>query len=212
MLLSLTYLSEAIFVEIVNCKRSAFAEVARLKDIAPDFFDQTPTVAFREVPLEPYAHRRFDGASRVGTVVSVAPGLATAFELKLGTTRLTKTRVDDEWLAECTPSHGGSRWSGNMMAILERRFKGTKPERDLCVKVNNEQVYALTRSWYVVARRSVLDSWRTSSPKFSGQVQLLAFEDVVEAFGGKPAFNELVGELLNIDYYDAWIATPDDAG
>ena len=209
---SLSYLSEAVFVEMVNRKRSAFSEVARLKDIAPDFFAQTPTVAFREAALEPYAHRQFDGASCVDTVVSVAPGLATAFELKLGTTRLTKTRVDDEWLAECTPSHGGSRWSGNMMAILERRFKDTKPEGDLRVKVNNEHVFALTRTWYVVARRSVLDSWRTSSPKFSGQVQFLAFEDVVEAFGGKPAFNELVGELLNIDYYDTWITAPDDAG
>lgn len=211
MLLSLTYLSEAIFVEMVNRNRSTFSKVARLGNIAPDFFAQTPTIAFREVPLEPYARRRFDGASRVDAVVTIAPGLATAFELKLGTTRINKTRVDDEWLAECTPSHGGSRWSGNMMAILERRFENVQPEGDLSVKVNNEQVFSLTRTWYVVARRSVLNSWRNFRPKFSDHVQLLAFEDFVDAFGGKPAFNELVGELLNIDYYDAWIATIDDS-
>jgi hypothetical protein len=39
----------------------------------------------------------------------------------------------------------------------------------------------------------------------SGRVALSAG---VEAFGGKAAFNALVREMLNIDFYETWIKEP----
>jgi hypothetical protein len=209
---SLTYLSEEIFVALVNGKRDAFLSVAGLTGVDSDFFDAAEYVAFREASLQPYGGRAFDGASRVDVVVSIAPQLATAFELKLGTTRLSKSRIDSEWLSDCKPSHSDKRWSGNMMAILDRRFRGPAPEEALTAKVEKVGEVTLTRAWFVVARRPTLKLWRKRKPMFSEHVRLLAFEDVVDAFGGKAAFNARVREMLNIDFYETWIKESEGAG
>jgi hypothetical protein len=202
----LTHLSEAIFVAMVNQKRDAFLGVAGLSGVDPGFFAAAECVAFREASLQPYGGRAFDGASRVDVIVSIAPRLATAFELKLGTTRLSKSRIDGEWLSNCTPSHADKRWSGNMMAILDRRFPGPAPEEPLIASVEKIGALTLTKTWFVVAKRDVINAWRTRPPKFSKRVKLLAFEDVVDAFGGKEPFNSLVlGMLMNVDFYDRWI-------
>ena len=204
--ISLPYLSEAIFVAMVNQKRDAFLRIAGLTGVDIAYFsDADRLVAFRDASLLPYGGRAFDGASRVDVVVSIAPALATAFELKLGTTRLSKSRIDSEWLSTCKPSHADKRWSGNMMAILDRHFDEPAPDGDLTVAVDTVRRFALTRDWYVVARRPTLTSWRASKPNFSDHVQFLAFEDVVDEFGGKPAFNDLMGDMLNFDFYEAWV-------
>jgi hypothetical protein len=208
----LTHLSEAIFVAMVNQKRDAFLGVAGLAGVDADFFAAAECVAFRETSLRPYGGRAFDGASRVDAIVSIAPRLATAFELKLGMTRLSKSRIDSEWLSDCKPSHADRRWSGNMMAILDRRFRGPAPEEVLTATVEKVGEFALTRAWFVVARRPTLKLWRAMKPAFSEYVRFLAFEDVVDAFGGKAAFNTLVREMLNIDFYETWIGKSEDAG
>ena len=90
-----------------------------------------------------------------------------------------------------------------MMAILDRRFP-VGVDGDLVAVVADERLL-LTRRWFVVARRAVVSAWKAAPPAFSEHVQYLAFEDVVESFGGKIAFNELVGEMLDFDFYDEWI-------
>lgn len=220
MAVSLTHFAESIFVAMINGNPAAFAELTGIGPL-PAVAPSSPNgPAFREVGLDKYAGRAFDGAARVDTVVALTDKLAVPFELKLGTARLTKSRVDNEWLAECRLSHGTystPRWSGNMMAILERNFKDVTDVHELVARVQvgslpEPKAFVLTRDWFVVARRSVVNRWRRDPPKFSPRVKLLAFEDVVDAFGGKPAFNRLVESLLNIDFYDEWLATDSEAG
>jgi hypothetical protein len=136
--------------------------------------------------------------------------VATAFELKLGTTRLSKSRVDDEWLACCTSSHNDERWKGNMMAILDRRFS-LPVDGDLTVELDGAR-HVLTPTWFLVARRSTLSAWKSACPAFSENVRRLAFEDVVEGFGGREPFNALVAEILAIDFYREWALGDDTAG
>lgn len=96
------------------------------------------------------------------------------------------------------------------MAVLERRFTDTSVER-LVVNVAGERL-ELIRPWFVVTRRKVLEAWKRNSPAFSDAVRQVAFEDVVAGFGGGAAFNELVRRLLEIDYYNEWVAHDPDAG
>jgi hypothetical protein len=133
------------------------------------------------------------------------PDLAMALELKLGATRLTKTRIDDEFLSNCRTSHNGSRLAGNMMAILDRRFGDLAPEDGLCVELGDANV-TVAREWFVVTRQTVLNRWvGDARPCFSVNTKCVAFGTLVAAFGGKNAFNGLVAELLAIDYFDTWV-------
>ncbi len=211
MAVSLPHMAEALFVEMVNRRRDEFfslPELDRLADL--DFVRAAPTIASREVPLASFSGRAFDGASRMDVVVRMRPGRATPFELKLGTTRLSKTRVDEEWLACCATSHNGRRWRGKMMAILDRRFPPPVAE-ELAAEVKGERL-VLTPTWFVVTRRATLAAWKISPPNFSANVRLLAFEDVVDAFGGREPFNALAAEALAVDFYREWVLGDDTAG
>jgi len=211
MAISLPYLAEVLFAEMVNRRRDEFFSLTRLHRIADlDFVRAAPRIASREVPLASFSGRTFDGASRIDVVVRLRPGLATAFELKLGTTRLSKSRVDEEWLACCATSHNDRRWRGNMMAILDRRFPSPVAE-ELAAEVNGERL-VLTPTWFVVTRRATLAAWQTARPDFSDNVRLLAFEDVVDRFGGREPFNALVAEALAVDFYREWVLRDDTAG
>jgi len=90
-----------------------------------------------------------------------------------------------------------------MMAVLERHFDCPMDE-DLMAIPNGERLVLAPR-WFIVARRKILTQWNTSPPAFSENVTRLAFEDVVEAFGGRKPFNALVRELLSIDFYHEWV-------
>jgi hypothetical protein len=209
--LSLSHMAEDIFASMINHTREPFLELTGLKAIAdPVFVHAVPELATCEVGFEPVCGRAFDGASRVDVIVRLRPGVATAFELKVGTTRVTKTRVDDEWLRPCVPSHADRRWRGNVMAVLERRFDGVSVET-LRVRSHTERL-ALIQPWFFVARRCVLRAWKHNPPRFSAAVRQIAFEDVVDAFGNEETFNGLVRGMLAINYYKEWIARDPDAG
>lgn len=210
MAISLPYVGEELFAAMVNRRRDEFFKLSVFNGLVDhDFVRTTPRIASCQVPLAGFAGRTFDGASRIDVLVRVQPGVATAFELKLGKTRLTKTRVDKEWLACCDTSHNDRRWKGKMMAILDRRF-GRLVDEDLAVELNGERL-TLTATWVVVARRATLSAWETACPAFSENVKRLAFEEVVEGFGGRKPFNALVAETLAFDFYRDW-ALGDETG
>ncbi len=114
--------------------------------------------AFCECKLSRHHGYIFDGASRVDVVLWIRPNLAVALELKLGATRLTKTRIEDEFLQDCRTSHSDQRIAGNMMAILDRRFGNVASANGLSVELEND-VVPLSRDWFVITRQSVLDRW-----------------------------------------------------
>jgi hypothetical protein len=138
-------------------------------------------------------------------VVLIREGLGVPFELKLGTTRLTKKRIDADWLRECRVTHKGKRFSGSMIAVLDRKFPPPVPPTPLCVRIGTREV-ELTTDWFLVARQLVLDRWTGGAkPALSANARFLAFDDVVATFGGKDPFNDLVRGLLDFDYYAAWV-------
>jgi hypothetical protein len=131
--------------------------------------------------------------------------VAVPFELKLGETRLTKSRIDEEWLSGCELSHQGKRWKGNMMSILDRKFP-TATQSDVLTARLPDGVAPLTDEWFIIARSRIIKSWKGAArPAFSSSVRLVSFEAIVERFGGKVPFNGLVRELLNLDFYTAWV-------
>ena len=171
-----------------------------------EFIASGREIAFPECPLMPYSGIGFDGASRVDLVVQLAPDEGTAFEIKLGATRLSKTRIDAEWLQPCGRSHGSKRFTGNLMSILERKFGEDVSVDDLRVKNPGNAILKLAPTWIVIAKKAVLQSWRGDNrPAFSNRVCLLVFEDIVDRYGGKEKFNKLVRELLSFDYDDRWV-------
>ncbi len=97
-----------------------------------------------------------------------------------------------------------------MMAILERKFSEAVDD-DLVALVDKERI-VLARQWFVVARKKVVASWIAAPPSFSKNVRFLAFEDVVDVFGGKSAFNALVREMLDFDFYREWVENESPAG
>jgi hypothetical protein len=161
--ISLWHVAGVLFAEMVNRRRDEFFTLPALDQLAdPEFVRAAKKIASCEVPLASFLGKTFDGAGRIDVAVRMRPGEATAFELKLGTTRLSKTRVDEEWLARCASSHGGRRWAGNMMAILDRRFPKPVAE-ELAAEVDGERL-VLTPTWFVVAKRATLAAWQNLPP------------------------------------------------
>lgn len=206
MAVSLTHLGEALVARMANTLRADFLDLCGLLDRA--YFDgDIEPIAHAEVPLSPYSSRSFDGAHKVDLVVLLGRDLGVPFEVKLGGTRMTRRRVDEEWLDRCSLSHGGRRIRGNMMSILERKFPNELPQDDLKARLKPDRYVELTEEWFVIARRNVLEGWNGAScPSFSPRARLLDFESVVDRFGGREPFNDMVHDLLNFDYYDAWVA------
>ena len=201
--IALTHLAEKVFARMVNEQPDAFLSLCGLTDEADaDFVHAARELAACEVRFEPFGGRSFDGASRVDVVVRLRRDRAVPFELKLGSTRLNKARINDEWLAACQPSHNDRRWKGNVMAILDRRFPVPVPD-ELIANIEGERI-TLTRTWFLITRRQTVKAWRTSPPDFGEHVRFLAFEDVIQSFGGQNAFNRMVREMLDFDFYSEW--------
>lgn len=206
--ISLSHLGEVILAEMADRKRYDILRTFGLDDAADlGFVDKLDRFAFPERHLAPHGGYSFDGASRIDVTFWIRPKLAVACELKLGKTRLNKSRVDDEFLANCRLTHNNSCWGGNMMAILDRRFSSLAPVDGLSVVLGDEPV-PLSRNWFVVVRRRVLDRWKADSrPTFSEHTTCISINTIVDAFGGKDPFNALVKSLVAFDYYDKWIGT-----
>jgi hypothetical protein len=212
MAVSISHFGEALITRMANDLRGKFLDLCQLRGEAdPEFISGTEPLAHQELQLLPYAGIAFDGASRVDLVVRLAMDRAAPFEVKLGTTRLTRSRIDEEWLCGCGFSHGRTRFRGNMMSILDRRFPPGVPLDDLRVKLGKDQSLKLTPTWFVIVKDCVLKTWNGENrPAFSDRVKLVSMESIVECYGGKSRFNSLVREVLAIDYYEEWIARNPD--
>lgn len=204
--ISLSHLGEVIVAEMAQRKRFETLEALGLTKLADcDHVRKIDRFVHYECGLAPYNNYIFDGASKVDVVLWIQKDLAVALELKFGATRLTKTRIDREFLTDCRLSHKNTRIAGNMMAILDRKFGEFALEDGLAVKVLGHEV-PLARDWFIVTREKVLNRWDGDDrPSFSKYTECVAIGTLVKAFGGKTAFNKLVAELLKFDYFDTWV-------
>ena len=91
------------------------------------------------------------------------------------------------------------------MAILDRRFGSHAPTAGLAVQIEEHSV-PLLDEWFVIVQPSVLRCWTgDAAPDFSDRTRLVSINTIIGAYGGKKPFNDLVEELLQFDFYDAWI-------
>jgi hypothetical protein len=204
--ISLSHLGEVIVAKMAERERLKTIDALGLTESAD--LDHVRTVgrfAFHECKLAPHHGYIFDGASRVDVILWIRPDLCIALELKLGATRLTRTRINDEFLDDCRTSHNGRRIAGNMMAILDRRFGHTAPADGLEVELYDTRV-PVSRNWFVVTRQSVLDKWvGEERPNLSLNTSCVTISSLVAAFGGQRIFNTFVRELLDVDYFNEWV-------
>lgn len=181
----------------------------------------TEPIAIKEATLDRYAGLAFDGASRIDMLLLLEGNRGLPFEIKLGSTRLSKGRIDDEWLRGCEKSHCETRWSGNMMSILERDFPEGTTREPLYANVRygaraDLQRVMLTPQWFIIARDRVIQSWGRpgARPNFSANVGFLSFESIVARHEGAGVpgqeFNALVRNLLKFDFYKRWIVGGDE--
>ena len=198
MAIGLTHLGEAIVQKLIELQPNRFLELCE----RPKTGVHGGRV-FREVELLPHAGRRFDGASRVDLVVPLSATEALPVEVKLGETRLSKRRVDTEWLSGCRTSHGETAWAGNMMSILDQLIPSHTTDQRLVAHTDVAD-YPLTQEWCVVVRQRTAAAWTgEGSPAFS-RARIISFDELVSAF--KPAeFDEIVRRLVSFPYYDTWI-------
>jgi len=197
----LTHIGEALLEQMAKAKPDKFWQVCGLP--APD--PSWDWLVKSEVPLAPYANRRFDGAHRIDLLLRTGPAEAVAIEAKLGTTGLGKARVN-KWFDTCNSSHGDKRWQGSMMAILEHKFHDG-PNEDIVATVAGRQ-FRISRIWRLIARKSVIDSWTPPNlPNFSKHVVAVSFDALVSEFT-KEEFNVIVRNLMHFDYYETWLNQP----
>ncbi len=203
----LTHVGEAVVSTMIDSMRWEFVDLCGLAGRADRIIvsDTARRVVHANANLAPYSGLGFDGASCVDLVVRLHENLAVPFELKLGETRLTKSRIDEEWLSGCESSHQGKRWKGNMMSVLDRKFPASTRPDVLRARLHDGDV-PLTNEWFIIARSRIIGSWTGARrPDFSSNVHLVSFEAIVEKFGGKTPFNEVVRKLLSLDFYSAWV-------
>ncbi len=161
--------------------------------------------AKHEVPLKSWNGRIFDGVHRIDVAALDSEAAScVAIELKLGLSRMSNAAFTKRFLAGTSSSHAGKRVKGSMVSVLER----------LSDESANVPIYAeyegrrctLARQWVLVVRAQVANQWsRGERPALSSYCRLVVFEDLVEVFGGRQRFNQVVASLLAGDYYAEWV-------
>ena len=198
MAVALTHVGEAIVQSLIERSPAVFFALCGLP-----FTEVHGGHVLREARLKPHAGCAFDGASRIDLVVPLRVDEAVPVEVKLGETRLSKHRVETEWLRGCGTSHNDARSTGNMMSVLDQLIPAGASER-LVAAVDGSE-YPLTLQWYVVVRRSTARSWSGDARPGFARATIVALEDLLADV--TPAeFDDLVRRLLPRSFYESWIA------
>jgi hypothetical protein len=197
-----THLGEAIVQKLIELQPNRFFELCNRPSSSLH-----GNRVYRETKLEDHGGRRFDGASRVDLIVPISATEALPVEVKLGETRLSKRRVDTEWLSACGKSHGDTAWTGNMMSILDQLIPPEETNQRLVAHVDGGN-FRLTHEWCVVVRARTADAWaREGRPSFSRAI-VVKFDDMAKSVG-QTKFDSIVRELIDFPYYDTWITRAD---
>ncbi len=204
-MIDLTHVGERLLAAMVTCSPKVRSELA--VHLGPSVLRRRAVV---EAPLASFGALAFDGASRIDVgLVDDEAGQVLAVEAKLGESRLSRRAFEERFLPPCGVSHGGARVTGSMIAILEGKLPAAGPDARLLARVpaeaGGEGTVEVEPRWALVVRRRTLEGWlRRGLPGLSSRCAVIAFDDLVEAYGGRAAFNALVRELLEVDYFEAW--------
>jgi len=93
-----------------------------------------------------------------------------------------------------------------MIAILERKLPDNCSDSPIVV-THKGSTFQLVPTWILIVRDRIIGSWaRSGKPALSSKCVTLAIERIVDSFGGREAFNSLVAQLIDFDYYRQWIS------
>jgi hypothetical protein len=149
----------------------------------------------------------FDGTHRIDVaVLDQENKICHPIEAKLGLDRLAQFSFNKRFLNECSTSHSGTRVSGSMIAILERKLPLQCKNLPLYV-THNGDLYQVSENWTLVCRAQVAAAWATNgNPDLSGKCTIVTFEKLATLFGNREQFNKLVQSMLNEDFYRKWVS------
>jgi hypothetical protein len=159
-----------------------------------------------EAPLWQWCGRRFDGAHRLDIgLFDLSARRCIAVEAKLGLTRMSAREFTRRFLNGCGTSHEGRRIKGSVISILERKLPGA--EYEPIEVVRDGKTYVLDSPWTLIVRDEILEAWsRSERPPLSEKCRILSLQRIVESFGDKESFNNLVTDLVKGDYYEQWFS------
>ena len=159
-----------------------------------------------ELKLAPWAGRAFDPVSKVDLGIRLGESSVVPVEIKLGRGGLGASAMGKMLKSWGESKHPDPRWSGSMMAILDRRFPeqavpdGCRPE-DLKAEVRGRS-FTLEEEWIVIARQNVIARWQKAPP--FRKARFVPFEVLARDLGAED-FNRIVTELLPANFYQEWI-------
>ena len=207
MAITLSYIGEEVIANMANQNPRRFIKALGLSDKMVDWnhVQSTTPFAYPHCKIESRRPIIFDGQHQVDVALWVRPKCAVALELKLGITRLSGNTFNERFVKTCGIGHGGTRVTGSMIAILERRLGPFLGKSDLYVNLENETSVKLAPKWGLIVQQSVLDSWAKGvAPDLSENALVTSIQKLVNNYGRKREFNQLTQELLVFDYFDQW--------
>jgi hypothetical protein len=141
----------------------------------------------------------FDGASRIDVGIT-GNGRVLACEAKLGETRSSVKRFNEEFLEQLELSHKGTRLKGNTMAVLDGRFPESVNAREsLRARLDDDSSSVVCAEWVLIIRKSVVERWGGSKPVLRNCAVKVAAEEVAEEPGTD--FQKIASELIGSETF-----------
>ena len=194
--IGLSHLGESLVAEMMRSPK-----VREVCGLPEDF-----SVVSIECPLVPSGPGyRCDGMHRVD-VVATRDGAtdAMAVEVKLGdsSTYLSPSSFDSKPVERS--AHADGRLKGSMIAFLSGGMASVPEAGRPMVKMGADDLREIRPEWRLVVRESVKQRLAKQSIAALENAEIIGFEDLVRAYGGKEPFNALVERLVGNDPWSAW--------
>jgi hypothetical protein len=197
-MIQLSHIGEILIAALLNESQSV-REVLQLPD------PETAWCFEPEIRLNRCGSLIFDGAHKVDvSSLNIDKHECVAIEAKLGLDRLSKNEFSKRFLSKCGTSHLGKRVTGSMISVLERMLPDEIVDEHLTVQYQ-QKPYSLVTNWILIVRRQVHEGWKANGPpNLSVKCNVVVLEDMIDAYGSRHDFNELVSRILPADFYSAW--------
>lgn len=211
--IELSHLGEDLIAEMLNslAKRRALDRVKcaiSSRTLADDIRDNAlgDSVMFRAddallVVQNGDCSYACDGEQKVD-VLGAGAACAIAFESKLGETRMASNQFRNRFCGQCKTTHGDSRISGSMVAVLERNFPFAG--ESILVAEFDDEKWALVRPWWLVVRQSILQKWQKANDIPVASARILTFDSLAALYGSRQQFDQLVQRVVGSDFAGRW--------
>lgn len=200
-MVELSHIGEGLICTLLNKNVAMQAILKEISGVDIEF-----SIAIPELRLNPCADLIFDGVHKVDiSILDLKSMRCFPIEAKLGLDRLSKNEFTKRFTQTCTTSHSGRRIAGSMISILDRKLPSQCVGEPLSVTYQDQE-FTLSKEWGLISRQRVQANWHQHGyPTLTKYCKHLCFEELVSTCCSKTEFNELVGQLLTIDYYECWV-------